>query len=42
MYKRELAVQKRAEIDAALAQMADDAEDRAEVIQLEAEFASGQ
>ncbi len=40
--RRELAVQKRAEIDAALAEMADDAEYQAEVLQLEAEFASAQ
>jgi metal-responsive CopG/Arc/MetJ family transcriptional regulator len=40
--RRELEVLKRAEIDADLAQMADDAEYQAEVLQLEAEFASAQ
>ena len=38
--RRELAVLKRAEIDAALAEMASDPEYQAEVLQMEAEFAT--
>ncbi|QMS91280.1 ribbon-helix-helix protein, CopG family [Nostoc edaphicum CCNP1411] len=40
--RRELAVQKRVEIDAALAEMANDVEYQAEVLQMEAEFAPAQ
>ncbi|ODH01059.1 hypothetical protein A4S05_30670 [Nostoc sp. KVJ20] len=40
--RRELAVQKRAEIDAALAKMANDLEYQAEVLQMQAEFAQAQ
>lgn len=40
--RRELAAQKRGEIDAALAEMANDVEYQAEVLQIEAEFASAQ
>jgi metal-responsive CopG/Arc/MetJ family transcriptional regulator len=40
--RRELAAQKRAEIDAALAEMANDVEYQAEVLQMEAEFAPAQ
>lgn len=40
--RRELAAQKRAEIDAALAEMASDPEYQAEVLKLEAEFAVAQ
>ena len=40
--RRELAAQKRAEIDAALAEMAKDPEYQAEVLKLEAEFAVAQ
>ncbi|MBN3898895.1 MAG: ribbon-helix-helix domain-containing protein [Nostoc sp.] len=40
--RRELAVQKRAEIDAALAEMANDLEYQREVLQMEAEFAPTQ
>jgi metal-responsive CopG/Arc/MetJ family transcriptional regulator len=40
--RRELAALKRAEIDAALAEMAKDPEYQAEVLKMEAEFASAQ
>ncbi|MEH1817685.1 MAG: ribbon-helix-helix domain-containing protein [Nostoc sp.] len=40
--RRELAAQKRTEIDAALAEMANDVEYQAEVLQMEAEFAPAQ
>ncbi|NEQ18791.1 MAG: ribbon-helix-helix protein, CopG family [Microcoleus sp. SIO2G3] len=40
--RRELAALKRAEIDAALAQMANDPEYQAQVLKMEAEFASAQ
>ena len=40
--RRELAALKRAEIDAALAEMANDPEYQAEVLKMEAEFASAQ
>ncbi|MBE9231512.1 MAG: ribbon-helix-helix domain-containing protein [Cuspidothrix sp.] len=40
--RRELAVQKRSEIDAALAEMANDPDYQAEVLKLEVEFASAQ
>ncbi|KAB8330491.1 ribbon-helix-helix protein, CopG family [Scytonema tolypothrichoides VB-61278] len=40
--RRELAALKRAEVDAALAQMANDPEYQAEVLKMEAEFASAQ
>ncbi|MEC4817896.1 MAG: ribbon-helix-helix domain-containing protein [Scytonema sp. PMC 1069.18] len=40
--RRELAAIKRAEIDAALAEMAKDPEYQAEVLKMEAEFASAQ
>lgn len=40
--RRELAAQKRAEIDAALAEMAQDAEYQVEVLKMEAEFAPAQ
>lgn len=40
--RRELAALKRAEIDAALAEMAKDPEYQAEVLKIEAEFASAQ
>jgi metal-responsive CopG/Arc/MetJ family transcriptional regulator len=40
--KRELAAQKRAEIDAALAEMAKDPDYQAEVLKMEAEFAPAQ
>ncbi|MEH1850585.1 MAG: ribbon-helix-helix domain-containing protein [Nostoc sp.] len=40
--RRELAAQKRAEIDVALAEMANDVEYQAEILQMEAEFAPAQ
>lgn len=40
--RRELAVQKRSEIDAALAEMANDPDYQAEVLNLEVEFATAQ
>ncbi|MBW4627740.1 MAG: ribbon-helix-helix domain-containing protein [Brasilonema octagenarum HA4186-MV1] len=40
--RRELAALKRAEVDAALAEMANDPEYQAEVLKMEAEFASAQ
>ncbi|PPJ64914.1 ribbon-helix-helix domain-containing protein [Cuspidothrix issatschenkoi] len=40
--RRELAAQKRSEIDAALAEMANDPDYQAEVLKLEVEFASAQ
>lgn len=40
--RRELAAQKRAEIDAELAEMANDAEYQAEALMIEAEFAAAQ
>jgi metal-responsive CopG/Arc/MetJ family transcriptional regulator len=40
--RRELALQKRSEIDAALAEMANDPDYQAEVLKLEVEFASAQ
>ncbi|MEA5576347.1 YlcI/YnfO family protein [Anabaena sp. UHCC 0451] len=40
--KRELAVQRRAEIDAALAEMARDPDYQAEVLKIETEFATAQ
>ncbi|MFM5890985.1 MAG: ribbon-helix-helix domain-containing protein [Dolichospermum sp.] len=40
--RRELAVQKRSEIDAALAEMANDPDYQAEVLKLEVEFATAQ
>ncbi len=40
--RRELAAQKRAEVDAALAEMANDPDYQAEVLKIEAEFASAQ
>jgi metal-responsive CopG/Arc/MetJ family transcriptional regulator len=40
--RRELAALKRAEIDAALAEMANDPDYQAEVLKMEAEFASAQ
>ncbi|HLP90735.1 MAG TPA: ribbon-helix-helix domain-containing protein [Nostocaceae cyanobacterium] len=40
--KRELAAQKRAEIDAALAEMVSDPDYQAEVLKIEAEFATAQ
>jgi len=40
--RRELAIQKRSEIDAALAEMANDPDYQAEVIKLELEFATAQ
>ncbi|MBN3951534.1 MAG: CopG family transcriptional regulator [Nostoc sp. NMS7] len=40
--RRELAAEKRAEIDAALAEMANDLEYQREVLQMEAEFAPAQ
>ncbi|MBD2676104.1 MULTISPECIES: CopG family ribbon-helix-helix protein [Nostoc] len=40
--RRELAAQKRAEIDAVLAEMASDVEYQTEVLQMEAEFAPAQ
>lgn len=40
--RRELAAQKRVEIDVALAEMANDVEYHAEVLQMEAEFAPAQ
>ncbi|MBD2296200.1 CopG family transcriptional regulator [Anabaena sphaerica FACHB-251] len=40
--KRELAAQKRAEIDAALAEMARDPDYQAEVLKIETEFATAQ
>ncbi|MEH2067605.1 MAG: ribbon-helix-helix domain-containing protein [Nostoc sp.] len=40
--RRELATQKRAQIDLALAEMASDVEYQAEVLQMEAEFAPAQ
>ncbi|MEH2407557.1 ribbon-helix-helix domain-containing protein [Nostoc sp.] len=40
--RRELAAQKRAEIDAALAEMANDVEYQREVLQMETEFAPAQ
>ncbi len=40
--RRELAAQKRAEIDTALAEMASDLEYQTEVLQMEAEFAPAQ
>ncbi len=40
--RRELAVQKRSEIDAALAEMANDPDYQAEVLKLELEFATAQ
>ncbi|WP_016953259.1 ribbon-helix-helix domain-containing protein [Anabaena sp. PCC 7108] len=40
--KRELAAQKRAEIDAALAEMAKDPDYQTEVLKMEAEFATAQ
>jgi len=40
--RKELAAQKRAEIDAALAEMARDPDYQAEVLKLEAEFATAQ
>jgi metal-responsive CopG/Arc/MetJ family transcriptional regulator len=40
--RRELAALKRAEIDAALAEMANDPEYQAQVLKMEAEFASAQ
>ncbi|AFY32997.1 hypothetical protein Cal7507_2574 [Calothrix sp. PCC 7507] len=40
--RRELAAQKRLEIDAALAEMANDVEYQAEILQMEAEFAPAQ
>ncbi|BAZ86555.1 ribbon-helix-helix domain-containing protein [Dolichospermum compactum] len=40
--RRELALQKRSEIDAALAEMANDPDYQAEVLKLEVEFATAQ
>jgi metal-responsive CopG/Arc/MetJ family transcriptional regulator len=40
--RRELAMQKRSEIDAALAEMANDPDYQAEVLKLEVEFATAQ
>ncbi|MTJ10937.1 MULTISPECIES: ribbon-helix-helix domain-containing protein [unclassified Anabaena] len=40
--RRELAIQKRAEIDAALSEMANDPDYQAEVLRLEVEFATAQ
>jgi metal-responsive CopG/Arc/MetJ family transcriptional regulator len=40
--RRELAAQKRAEVDAVLAEMANDPDYQAEVLKIEAEFASAQ
>ncbi|GCL43460.1 ribbon-helix-helix domain-containing protein [Dolichospermum circinale CS-1225] len=40
--RRELAIQKRSEIDAALAEMANDPDYQAEVLKLEVEFATAQ
>ena len=40
--RRELALQKRSEVDAALAEMANDPDYQAEVIKLEVEFATAQ
>ncbi len=40
--RRELAIQKRSEIDAALAEMANDPDYQAEVLKLELEFATAQ